>query len=487
MSEFPTTEAIAAELWSALGGAAPLLQRTSFQGVGAFRSKFAVTDLAAAVFGVCGLALSELVELADGGTPKVRVDRPMSSQWFDLPGGPSKRLTDAALPTGFKSHWMIEFPTRDDRWLRVQGGRPTLRARMTRALGTSEDHAEIAAAIRQYDADDVEAFLVEAGAAVAASRSGAEWAAHEQGIAVAAEPIVDVKERPDTVPWAWSPVPGRPLAGIRVLDLTRVAAGPLATRFLAAAGADVLRIDAPGSDEGTIATTGNDLGLGKRWAFLDIRTPAGKATFLRLLSEADLFIHTYRPGAIDSLVSPEEREAANPGLVEVAMDAYGWTGPWKGRRGFDTLVQFSSGLANDTTEWSLADPDRRIPINALGLQVDASRPRHLSVEALDLATGYQVAAAAIRGITRRLTTGRGSVSRLSLARTAALLARTRADEGEELIRIPLDGPFDPQIYAAAGAPVNRIAFPLTIDGNALFWERPAEAAGASTPMWPGER
>jgi crotonobetainyl-CoA:carnitine CoA-transferase CaiB-like acyl-CoA transferase len=278
-----------------------------------------------------------------------------------------------------------------------------------------------------------------------------------------------------------------------VLDLTRVVAGPIGTRFLAACGAEVLRIDAPGSDESTgLARAGSDIGLGKRWAFLDLRTTHGRDQFLRLLSGADVLVHGYRPGALDGLrLGPEVRADARPGLVEVTFDAYGWTGPWKDRRGFDTLVQYSTGLANETTAWALEDPAARTPINALGRPVSADRPRHLPVEALDFATGYQVAAAAIRGLTHRLRTGQGSVSRLSLARTAALLiAGGRAAE-EPLLELPVDGPFEDRIHSSGVGPVKRLRFPVHIDGNPLFWDRPFEAAGSSSPTWstvrPNER
>jgi crotonobetainyl-CoA:carnitine CoA-transferase CaiB-like acyl-CoA transferase len=126
-----------------------------------------------------------------------------------------------------------------------------------------------------------------------------------------------------------------------------------------------------------------DLTLGKRWAFLDLRRPEGKARFLELLSETDVFVHTYRPGGIDELVPPKDRQAARPDLVEVVLRAYGWSGPWQVRRGFDTLTQFSTGIAAATQAWALEKPETRLPLVALGRLVDASRPRHLPVEALN--------------------------------------------------------------------------------------------------------
>ena len=193
----------------------------------------------------------------------------------------------------------------------------------------------------------------------------------------------------------------------QVLDLTRVVAGPTGTRFLAACGAEALRLDCPGSDEsaGPFKRVPDDLMLGKRWAFLDLRKPEGKARLLELLSEADVLVHGYRPDGIDGLVSPEERQRARPDLVEVAFRAYGWTGPWRLRRGFDTITEFSTGIASGNQTWALEKPETRLPLVEVGKLVDASCPRECPVEVLDVATGYQIAAAAIRGLTRRLKTG----------------------------------------------------------------------------------
>lgn len=476
-------------IWTALGGDPADVDRVSFTGERGLKSAFPVSDLAAASFGAAGLALAALADHASpaGDVPaRVRVDRELATGWFYLPIGPSipvNPVPHGATPGA--QPWMTEFPTADDRWLRVQMVFPRLRRRVVEALGAQETAESVAAAIRLLKAEEAEQMLIDAGAAVAVSRSLHEWRDHPQGRAVAAEPIVAIEERGEPRR-RWAPTLGRPLAGVKVLDLTRVVAGPIATRFLAACGAEVLRLEAPGSDESnTVLAEGTDLVLGKRWAYLDIASSKGRARFLELLAEADVLVHGYRPGAIDSLVSPAEREAAQPGLVEVVFNAYGWTGPWAQRRGFDSLVQYSSGLADETQRWALEDPDSRVPINALGTFVAADRPRHLPVEAIDFATGYQVAAAAIAGLSRLLKAGRGSVSRLSLARTAALLADAGRNPGEPELTLPLTGPLEDRTYTTPHGPVRRLRFPVDVDGAPLFWERPYEPVGSSAPCWNG--
>ena len=258
--------------------------------------------------------------------------------------------------------------------------------------------------VQTYSATELETAVVVAGGAAAAMRSIEEWEAHPQGRAVASEPLVAWSVASDASatqerPTIDRPRRERPLAGVRVLDLTRVLAGPVATRFLAGLGADVLRIDPPTWDEPGVVP---DVTLGKRCARLDLRRPADVDQFVTLLASADVLVHGYRPGALAGLGFDHARlHAVRPGLVDVALDAYGWSGPWAGRRGFDSLVQMSSGIA---------DAGRRV--------AGAERPTPLPVQALDHATGYLMAAAALRGLTVRRRDMTGSSARVSLARTA---------------------------------------------------------------------
>jgi crotonobetainyl-CoA:carnitine CoA-transferase CaiB-like acyl-CoA transferase len=282
-------------------------------------------------------------------------------------------------------------------------------------------------------------------------------------VAVASEPLVAVAATGSAVGSRWRPEETRPLKGVRVLDLTRVLAGPVATRFLAGYGADVLRIDPPGWDE-AIAP---EVTLGKRCARLDATTADGLARLRRLVAESDVIVHGYRPGALSALgLSEDECEALRPGLVEVSLDAYGWSGPWRSRRGFDSLVQMSTGIAERGRTWAGSD-----------------KPTPLPFQALDQATGYLMAAAAIRGLASRMATGRGSRSRCSLARTAQLLTDRAAtsSDGEDL---NLDeAPTDDGIEQTSWGPAKRVAPPVVIDGVEMFWDLPATALGSSAPAW----
>ncbi len=250
-----------------------------------------------------------------------------------------------------------------------------------------------------------------------------------------------------------------------MLDLTRVLAGPVATRFLAGFGADVLRIDPPGWDEPGVIPS---VTLGKRCARLDLRQPGERNVFESLLASADVLVFGYRPDALGNRLGLDAatRQRLRPGLVDVSLDAYGWTGAWQQRRGFDSLVQMSSGIA--------AEGMRRY---------GTDRPKPLPVQALDHATGYIMAAAVVRGLTRRLTTGKGSIARTSLARTAALL--TAAPIGERNVAFAAEDTddFNPAIEPTSWGPGRRMKPPVEVAGAAMRWDLPATALGSAQPVW----
>ena len=237
-------------------------------------------------------------------------------------------------------------------------------------------------------------------------------------------------------------------------------AGPVATRFLAGYGADVLRIDPPDWDEPAIEP---EVTLGKRCARLDLRQPPDWARFERLISDADLFIHGYRPEALGALGYGEDiRRALNPSLVDVRLDAYGWSGPWRNRRGFDSLVQMSTGVAAAGRAWRGADKPLPLP---------------LPVQALDHATGYFMAAAAVHALAQRLNKGQATSASLSLARTAALLIGTPRQEIEPKALSPADADYSAAIQVTDWGSAHRALPPVRVAGAPMGWTRPALRLG----------
>jgi hypothetical protein len=356
-----------------------------------------------------------------------------------------------------------DYATRDG-WIRLHTNAPHHRAAAERVLGTHGDKTGMAKAVATWRKHDLEEAVVEAGGCAAEMRSATEWQAHPQGAAVAAEPLVHLATNgPGRVP-DLAISAGRPLQGVKVLDLTRVLAGPVASRFLAGYGADVLRIDPPDWDEPGVIP---EVTLGKRCARLDLRQTRDHTVFEALLANADILLHGYRPGALDGLgFGAARRLAISPGLIDVGLGAYGWSGPWAGRRGFDSLVQMSTGIADAGMRWR-----------------GAGQPVPLPVQALDHATGYLMAATAIRSLTERLRQGSGMEARLSLARTARLLLdEGHADQAPEPAP-ERDGDRGAAIETTDWGEARRLLPPITMAGAPMQWDRPARRLGSAEPRW----
>jgi CoA-transferase family III len=420
----------------------------SIVGEGSLPSAFAVTDLAVASIAAAGREVAALM-----GSDHIAVDRALASAWFQT----SIRPIGWDLPPVWDAV-AGDYETADG-WIRLHTNAAHHRAAAMAVLRCREDRETVAATVAGWSAEDLEVAVVEAGGCAAAMRDIESWRHHAQGVAVAQEDLISRKLAQETVESAWQPQPGRPLAGVRVLDLTRILAGPVGTRFLAGYGAEVLRIDPPDWDEPSVAP---DVTLGKRCARLNLRSSEDRTQFASLVAQADVLVHGYRSDALERLdFGTDELRQLSPGLVDVALDAYGWSGPWATRRGFDSLVQMSSGIAH------------------AGMQrTGASGPVPLPVQALDHAAGYLVAAAVVRGLRTRLLCGRGSTARLSLARIAAVLIDGPIGSFDDTIEHA--DPFESATQEeSAFGPLLRLAPPLEIAGATQHWTLPASALGSS--------
>jgi hypothetical protein len=458
--------AILRDIWAALGQPAALPGHAQAVGRGDLPSVYAVTDLAAASVGAAALSVASLLARRQGRMPDVQVDRVLASRWFNRSIAPQ----GWSLPP---IHDPIagDYATRDG-WIRLHTNAPHHRAAALRALGLDPRdaavcRATVAAAARSVDAGALETDVVAGGGCAAQMRSPQAWAEHPQGKAVCAEPLLAIRAfdaglpRPD-----WPLDPEQPLQGIRVLDLTRILAGPVATRFLAGYGAQVLRIDPLDWQEPALAP---EVTLGKQRARLDLRSRDGVAAFERLLVQADVLVHGYRSDALEKLgLGAQRRRELNPGLVDVCLDAYGWTGDWRARRGFDSLVQMSCGIAE------------------AGMRIQGkSVPTPLPVQALDHATGYLLAAAVLRGLARRLDHGAGSSTCASLARTAALFVQHSLPQLRETAALPEERPSDfaDQIERTHWGQARRLLPPCAIAGTPMRWAIPAGNLGDGAPAW----
>ncbi|MEU6881138.1 CoA transferase [Streptomyces sp. NPDC046712] len=425
-------------LWSALGGDPALVDRVSYVGPsGLLPARLPVMDLARATVAVAGLAAVE----REGRTGGVRVDDGAVATAFV-----SERhlLVNGRAPVNFAP--LSRFWRASDGWVRTHANYPHHRRALLDALGAQgtvpapeKAVAAVAAAIAERKAVDVESAVYAAGGLAVAVRTPEQWAASGQGREVAKRPLL-TRERLDDAP------PRRRSGPLRVLDLTRVIAGPVATRTLALLGADVLRIDPPGNPE--LPDQHAETDIGKRTAALDLDSPSGRRTFDELLDAADVLVTGYRPGALDRF------EPHRPGLVIARLSAWGDYGPWAERRGFDSLVQAATGIA--LTEGS------------------EEKPGVLPAQALDHGSGYLLAAAVLRSLTEQDRDGGTRLVRLALAQTGHWLTHTLPGYEPERYLTETDGPLGRLRHALS---------PVSYEGGPAGWSRPPGLQGRDDPTW----
>jgi hypothetical protein len=441
-----------------LGIPSEIATNVRFFGSGDLPSVFAVSDFAAAAIAAAGAAVGELVATRFGVAPRVVVSRRLASLWF----GFSIRPVGWTLPAPWDPI-AGDYATADG-WIRLHTNAPHHRDAALSVLGVSADKSAVSCAVANWKADALETAVVQNKGCAAAMRSSAAWRTHAQGESVNREPLMAARATADFGASALTSTPDRPLRGVRVLDLTRVLAGPVATRFLAGFGADVLRVDPPTWDEPGVVP---DVTLGKRCTRLDLRDPGDREVFFDLLRSADVLVHGYRSDALDNLgLDARTRREIRPGLVDVALDAYGWSGPWQHRRGFDSLVQMSAGIA---------DAGMRM--------LGKDRPTPLPVQALDHATGYLMAAAVVRGLAQRIATGQGFEGRTSLARMAQLLISGPAGRVTGDLGPAGEEDWSDDIEATEFGPARRLRSPVTLGDTPMHWDRPAVKLGSSAPAW----
>ena len=306
----------------------------------------------------------------------------------------------------------------DDRWIYLHCNFPHLRERNLRVVGAAADPVAVAKAVSRWTGEELEEAIFAAGGCGGMARTAAEWAAHPQGALVADLPMLEIYRIGDSPPQAL-PAGDRPLAGIRALDFTRVIAGPFCTRVLAEHGADVMKVSRP--DLPNSGALDIETGIGKLSTYLDLREPAQAERLRELVSSCDIFVNAYRPGALASHgFGPESLAAMRPGLVYVTLSAWGHVGPWKDRRGYDTVVQAVNGMA------------ARSAVDSI--------PTQLPVAAIDYVSGNIMAFGAMVALARRATMGGSWAVRVSLAAVGAWIARQGMVDDEQFASAPAELP-----------------------------------------------
>ena len=440
------------------GGADPILP-----------TPFRLAETSTAALAAVGLAVSDLWELRTGRRQEIAVDTRQATA--SLRSGTYLTIEGTPVPFG-RNEVMGTYPARNGRWSYLHCNFPNHRAAALKVLGVQEDREAVRKAVTQWDALDLEEAIIAAKGAGGMVRTMKEWAEHPQGKAVASLPLMEIVRIGDSPPEAL-PSGDRPLSGVRVLDLTRVIAGPTCARTLAEHGADVLKIT--GKHLPSLGRQEYDTGHGKLSAHLDLREEKDREILRGLARGADVFSQGYRPGTIGNRgFSPEALAQLRPGIVVVSLCAFGHVGPWASRRGFDTVIQTVSGITSRQGEL---------------FPGDAPGPQFYPVSAIDFLTGYLMAFGAMAALARRTREGGSWLVRISLAQVGRwLLERGQVTEAE-LKDVPQEfTPAELERWSmTSNTPVGRLqhlAPVVRLSETPPRWARPMVPLGYNEPVWP---
>lgn len=428
-----------------------------------FPTRYNIVPPAAAVLAATGIAAADLWSLKTGRRQQVRVTAQgaaaamRGSRYLKLNGKEPEKDPDNV--TGF-------YPLRDGRWIYLHCNFFNLRDRNVGVLGVPPQKDLVAKAVAKWDGIELENAIFAAGGACGFVRSEEEWRALPQMHTVSRLPLLEIIRIGDAPP---RPLPDgdRPLSGVRVLDLTRVLAGPTCARTLAEHGADVLRVTR--EDLADMGMTDFDTGIGKLCTHIDLRNPAEADTMRGLVSTCDVFSQSYRPGALAQRgLSPEALAAMRPGIVYVTLSAWGHEGPWRERRGYDTVVQSANGMA---------------------YRPNKERPEFMPVSAQDYVAGYLLAYGAMVALGRRAREGGSWFVRASLAGAGEFIRGHGLIDAADYAGLPNELPASEleKLMTSHESPIGRLSHlapVVQMSETPARWARPAVPRGYHKPVWP---
>jgi crotonobetainyl-CoA:carnitine CoA-transferase CaiB-like acyl-CoA transferase len=424
-------------------------------------SALPVGEASAVAIALCGSAAAHLWRMTTGRPQSVRVD--VRAAAASLVGFLLQRLNGAPTPRESATNPLVAlYQCRDGRWIHLHGALPLLREGTLAVLGCGDDAPAVAAAVSNWDSQELEDALAARGRCGAIVRTVDEWAAHPQGKALADLPAVEI-ERVGEAPPTPLPAGDRPLSGVRALDLTRILAGPACGRMLAEHGADVMLVNSPHLPN--VPAFVLDTSHGKLSTFIDLGIKDGTSTLQGLIAQADVFTQGYRSGAMERRgFGLDDVVAMRPGIIYVSINCYGHTGPWESRPGWEQLAQSATGVAV--------------------LHSSVAEPRLVPAAACDYTTGYLAAYGVMTALARRAVEGGSWHVKASLCQTAMWFNR-------------LGATCDPATASGLGDASGLMMQSETGRGTLTHlrpvaemsetpprWVRPSPSLGADAPVWP---
>jgi crotonobetainyl-CoA:carnitine CoA-transferase CaiB-like acyl-CoA transferase len=418
MSTLPGKERALAELISLRGLGDVAADELSIDGQDPFyATPFRVGETVAASIGAVGVAANDIWELRTGRRQSLRLNvraaaATLRTVDYTRARQPDGHFASVPIPDAMAHMLTVTQPwaARDGRWILPHFNLPHLAARVLGILKCDSTPASVGAAVATWRADALEDAIAEAGACGGMVRSPEEWLAHPQGRYLASRPVIEITKVAESPPMPFRPGT-RPLSGVRVLDLTRILAGPIAGRTLAEQGADVLMVTSPSLPQTPEHV--RDTSHGKRSCFLDLHEPHQAGRLHELAGSADVFIDGYRPGRLDSLgFGADELISARPGLVHLSVNCFGSGGPWAGRAGWEQVAQAVTGVCH---------------IN--GLLTNQGVPKLVFAPMCDYTTGYLGALGVMLALARRAREGGSYRVSVSLCQAAMFAQRQGLVDG----------------------------------------------------------
>ncbi|EKG22587.1 CoA-transferase family III [Macrophomina phaseolina MS6] len=468
-----TASDIVEEIWDGLGLPTAALDSISLDAATspALPSSYRIGCLAQSSIALSALGAALIHSLRNGtDVPKVTVPRRhatveyKSVQFCTLHGQPGPTSTVPALGPHKTA----------DGHIRIHDAFPNHRDGALRFLGLPLDaaYADVEEKTLQWNSIDLETTGLQNKLALYALRSYKEWDSLPQASAISSFPISvqKIADGSAGLPQRMTPGNDRPLHGLRVLELTRVIAGPLSGRALAAHGADVLWVTSPNLPD--LPVVDRDLSRGKRTIQLDIHSAADKEELLHLIRSCDVFIQGYRPGSLAAYgLTPEQLVKVNPNIIIANMSAFGPRGPWSERRGFDSLVQTCSGMNVSEAEHYGGGQAARI----------------LPCQALDHGSGYFLATGVLAALYKRAVEGGAYRVDVSLAGTMKYLRSLGQYRGTSGFGCPDITAEDAKDYLetkeSAFGLMAAVRHSAHVDGCITGWERMPRPLGSDRKEW----
>jgi crotonobetainyl-CoA:carnitine CoA-transferase CaiB-like acyl-CoA transferase len=418
----------------------------------------------AATLAAVGLASQRLWAIRSGRTQQVSVDVRAAAAslrgvlYMSLAGDhPAGKHRDPVA--GF-------YPVKDGRWIYLHCYFPSHREHALTVLGAAS-RDEAARNAERWEGRALEDAILDAGGCAGFVRTAEEWERHPQFQALQFETLLSIERIGDAPPQAL-PSSDRPLGGCRVLDVTRVLAGPTCTRTLAEHGAEVLRVTAPHLPE--LGPLEFDAGAGKLSTYVDLRSQAGRNILRDLARGADVFVQSYRPNAMAARgFGAADLARLRPGIVFAEIAAWGYTGPWRGRRGYDSVVQTANGMV------ARCSP--------------ADRPTMVHAMPMDYLSGYLMAFGIMVALARRADGGGSWRVRVSLAKVGQWLLGMGEVPGDQWRAVPAELPGDEIDAMSTGfdtalGPLRMLRPAVSLSETMPFLARPPVLLGTHRPAWP---